>query len=100
MRRSCLLFVSMLAELSVAALVRAAERDLPVTRRLPDADDTSETCEIAALIAQAERDLTRHDAARTGKAKTEDRLQRERRRLALLHRSRQFLLSDEFSRVK
>ena len=49
---------------------------------------------------QAERDLTRHDAAQPGKAKTEDRLQRERRRLALLHRSRQFLLSDEFTRVK
>jgi hypothetical protein len=56
--------------------------------------------QVEALIAQAERDLTRHDAARTGKAKTEDRLQRERRRLALLRRSRQFLLSDEFSRVK
>ena len=62
--------------------------------------------QVEALIAQAERDLTRHDAARPGKAKakakaeTEDRLQRERRRLALLHRSRQFLLSDEFSRVK
>ena len=60
--------------------------------------------QVEALIAQAERDLTRHDAARAGKAKakaeTEDRLRRERRRLALLHRSRQFLLSDEFSRVK
>jgi hypothetical protein len=62
--------------------------------------------QVEALIAQAERDLTRHDATRTGKTKaeaktkTEDRLQRERRRLALLHRSRQFLLSDEFSRVK
>ena len=60
--------------------------------------------QVEALIAQAERDLARHDAARTGKAKanakTEDRLQRERRRLALLHRSRQFLLSDEFSKVK
>ena len=60
--------------------------------------------QVDALIAQAERDLTRHNAARPGKAKakaeTEDRLQRERRRLALLHRSRQFLLSDEFSRVK
>ena len=54
--------------------------------------------QIDALIAQAERDLTRHDAAQPGKA--EDRLRRERRRLALLHRSRQFLLSDEFSRVK
>jgi hypothetical protein len=56
--------------------------------------------QIDALIAQAERDLTRPDAARAGKAKSEDRLRRERRRLALLHRSRQFLLSDEFSRVK
>ena len=58
--------------------------------------------QVEALIAQAERDLTRHDAARPGKAeaKAEDRLQRQRRRLALLHRSRQFLLSDEFSRVK
>jgi hypothetical protein len=54
--------------------------------------------QVEALIAQAERDLTRHDAARAGKA--EDRLRRERRRLALLRRSRQFLLSDEFSRVK
>ena len=55
---------------------------------------------IEALIAQAERDLARLDAARTGKAKTQDKVQRERRRLALLHRSRQFLLSDEFSKVK
>ena len=56
--------------------------------------------QVEALIAQAERDLTQHDTAGTGKAETEDRLQRERRRLALLRRSRQFLLSDEFSRVK
>jgi len=35
-----------------------------------------------------------------GKTKTQDRLQRERRRLALLRRSREFLLSDEFSAVK
>ena len=56
--------------------------------------------QIDALIAQAERDLMRHDAARTGKAEIRDRLQGERRRLALLHRSRQFLLSDEFSRIK
>jgi hypothetical protein len=55
---------------------------------------------IEALIARAERDLARHDAARTGKGKAQDRLQRERRRLALLYRSRQFLLSDEFSAVK
>jgi len=56
--------------------------------------------EIEALIARAERDLARHDAAQTGKAEARDRLQRERRRLALLYRSRQFLLSDEFSAVK
>ena len=55
--------------------------------------------DIEALIARAERDLTRHDAAQTGKAKTQDRLRRERRRLALLYRSRQFLCSDEFSAV-
>jgi hypothetical protein len=47
-RASC--FISMLAALSVAALARAAERDLPMTPRLPDADDTSETCEIAASM--------------------------------------------------
>jgi hypothetical protein len=40
----------MLAALSVAALARAAEGDLPMTRRLPDADDTSEACEIAASM--------------------------------------------------
>jgi len=56
--------------------------------------------EIEALIVRAERDLTGHNAAQTGKTKTEARLQRERRRLALLHRSRQFLYSDEFSRIK
>ena len=55
--------------------------------------------QVEALIAQAERSLARHPAE-TGKAKTQGRLQRERRRLALLHRSRQFLLSDEFSAVK
>jgi len=55
--------------------------------------------QIEALIAQAERDVARH-SAQTGKAETRDRLQRERRRLALLYRSRQFLLSDEFSAVK
>ena len=55
--------------------------------------------QVEALIAQAERSLARHPAG-TGKTKTQDRLQRERRRLALLHRSRQFLLSDEFSAVK
>ena len=51
------------------------------------------------LIAPAERSLAWHPAG-TGKTKTEARLQRERRRLALLHRSRQFLCSDEFSRIK
>jgi hypothetical protein len=56
--------------------------------------------QIDALIAQAEQDLKRYDAARTGQAETRDRLQGEQRRLALLHRSRQFLLSDEFSRIK
>ena len=55
--------------------------------------------QVEALIAQAERDVAR-PPAETGKTKTQDRLQRERRRLALLHRSRQFLLSDEFSAVK
>ena len=49
--------------------------------------------QVEALIAEAERDLARHDAAR-------DELRRERRRLALLRRSRQFLLSDEFSAVR
>jgi hypothetical protein len=56
--------------------------------------------QVEALIAQAERNLARYDAVRTGKTKTQDRLQRERRRLALLRRSRRFLLSDEFSRIK
>ena len=51
--------------------------------------------QIEALIAQAERNLARHPA-QSGKTKTQDRLQRERRRLALLYRSRQFLLSNEF----
>ena len=55
--------------------------------------------QVEALIAQAERSLARHPAG-IGNAKAQDRLQRERRRLALLHRSRQFLLSDEFSAVK
>ena len=56
--------------------------------------------QVEALITQAETSLARHDAIRTGKPETRDSLQRERRRLALLHRSRQFLLSDEFSKVK
>ena len=55
--------------------------------------------QVEALIAEAEESLARQPA-QTGKAKTQDRLQRERRRLALLYRSRQFLLSDEFSAVK
>jgi hypothetical protein len=55
--------------------------------------------EIEALIAQAERNLARHHAAQTGKSKTRDRVERERRRLALLYRSRQFLPSDEFPPV-
>jgi hypothetical protein len=55
--------------------------------------------QVEALIAEAERSLARQPA-QTGKTKTRDRLQREQRRLALLHRSRQFLLSDEFSAVK
>ena len=56
--------------------------------------------QVEALIAQAETSLARHDTARTGKAETEERLRRELRRLALLRRSRQFLLSDEFSKVR
>jgi hypothetical protein len=53
--------------------------------------------QVETLIAEAEKSLTRQPA-QTGKA--HDRLQRERRRLALLRRSREFLLSDEFSAVK
>jgi hypothetical protein len=55
--------------------------------------------QIEALITQAERNLARHSAAQTGKTKTRDSVEGERRRLALLYRSRQFLLSDEFSAV-
>ena len=55
--------------------------------------------QVEALIAEAERSLARQPA-QTGKAETRDRLRREQRRLALLHRSGQFLLSDEFSAVK
>jgi hypothetical protein len=40
----------MLAALSVAALARAAAGDLPMTRRIPNADDTSEICETAASM--------------------------------------------------
>jgi hypothetical protein len=53
--------------------------------------------QVEALIAQAEMSLARHPAG-TGKAR--DKLRREQRRLALLRRSREFLLSDEFSAVK
>ena len=69
-------------------------------RPLPPSYRQRALAEIEALIARAERDLAQHDAAQIGKAKTQDRLQRERRRLALLYRSRQFLCSDEFSAVK
>jgi hypothetical protein len=69
-------------------------------RALPPSYHRRALVQIEAPIAQAERELTRHDAARTGKTETQDGLQRERRRLALLRRSRQFLLSDEFSAVK
>jgi hypothetical protein len=55
--------------------------------------------QIEVLIAEAEKSLARHPAG-TGKTETRDRVRREQRRLALLHRSRQFLLSDEFSAVK
>ncbi len=67
---------------------------------LPPAYRRRALAQVEALIAQAERDLTRHDVARTGKAGTLGGLERERRRLALLRRSRQFLLSDEFSTLK
>jgi hypothetical protein len=67
---------------------------------LPPSYHQRALAQVEALIAQAERDLTRHDVVRTGKAETRDGLERERRRLALLHRSRQFLLSDEFSTLK
>jgi hypothetical protein len=69
-------------------------------RALPPSYRQRALSEIEALIARAERELARHDAAQTGKAEAQDRLRRERRRLALLYRSRQFLLSDEFSAVK
>jgi len=55
--------------------------------------------QVEALIAEAEKGSARHPAE-TGKAKAQDRLRRERRRLALLRRSREFLLSDEFPAVK
>ena len=55
--------------------------------------------QVEALIAQAERSLARQPV-QAGETKTRGRLQREQRRLALLRRSREFLLSDEFSAVK
>ncbi len=67
---------------------------------LPPSYHRRALAQVEALIAQAEQDLARHDVARTGEAGTWDGLGRERRRLALLHRSRQFLLSDEFSTLK
>jgi hypothetical protein len=70
-----------------------------VLHALPPSYRQRALAQVEALIAQAERSLARHPAE-TGKTKTQGRLQRERRRLALLHRSRQFLLSDEFSAVK
>ena len=66
---------------------------------LPSSYRQRALAQVEALIAQAERSLARHPAE-TGKTETQDRLQRERRRLALLRRSREFLLSDEFSAVK
>ena len=69
-------------------------------RALPPSYRQRALSEIEALIARAERDLARHNVAQTGRAKAQDRLRRERRRLALLYRSRQFLCSDEFSAVK
>jgi hypothetical protein len=71
-----------------------------VQHALPPSYRRRALAQVEALIAQAERNLARHQPAQTGKTKTEARLQRERRRLALLHRSRQFLCSDEFSRIK
>jgi hypothetical protein len=65
---------------------------------LPPSYHRRALAQVEALIALAERDLARHDAARTGEAGTRDGL--GQRRLALLHRSRQFLLSDEFSTLK
>ena len=55
--------------------------------------------QVEALIAQAERSLARQPV-QAGETKTRGRLQREQRRLALLRRSREFLLSDEFSAVE
>ena len=56
--------------------------------------------QLEALIAQAERDLTRPDASPTSGAESRDGSRRERGRLALLRRSREFLLSNEFSAVR
>jgi hypothetical protein len=70
-----------------------------VLHALPPSYRQRALAQVEALIAQAERSLSRHPAG-TGKAETRDRMQREQRRLALLYRSRQFLCSDEFSAVK
>jgi len=70
-----------------------------VLHALPPSYRQRALAQVEALIAQAERSLARQPV-QTGESRTQDRLQRERRRLALLRRSRQFLLSDEFSRVK
>jgi hypothetical protein len=74
--------------------------ELTMLYALPPSYRRRALVQIDALIAQAEQDLKQHDATRTGTAETRDKLQDEQRRLALLHRSRQFLLSDEFSRIK
>ena len=64
---------------------------------LPSSYRQRALAQVEALIAQAEMSLARYPA---GSGKTRDRLRREQRRLALLHRSREFLLSDEFSAVE
>ena len=43
-------------------------------RALPPSYRQRALSEIEALIARAERDLARHDAAQTGKSKAQDRL--------------------------
>jgi hypothetical protein len=71
-----------------------------VLHALPPSYRRRALAQVEALIAQAETNLARHQSIRTGEVEARDRLRRERRRLALLQRSRQFLLSDEFSKVK
>jgi hypothetical protein len=66
---------------------------------LPSSYRQRALAQVEALITEAERSLARQPI-QAGKTKTRDRLQRECRRLALLHRSREFLLSDEFSAFK